>query len=1086
MATNGLNLQTSGLTFTTGQEVRGIITNLGRYGVGTLLPEAALHVVPTGTTDSVKFEGLSSSSTETNYLVADSNGVLETRNDVVTLAGTQTLTNKTINGSQLVDGSVANAKLTNDDLTITAGNGLTDGGLVALGSSVTLNVGAGTGIVVNSNDVALDYAGTNNFIESATNLEGTAISDADTIIYHDATDNNVKKGLVSDLPFSNNSGTVTSVAIAGTDGIDVDSGSPITTSGTITLGLSNVPNSSLANSSITLAGDSGSSQTVSLGDTLTIAGGTGLSSVAGATDTVTINLDDTAVTPGSYGSASETVTFTVDAQGRLTSASEQSISITASQISDFATASETAIFQSGNFVDSTEIDFTVTAGASVTAAIKSTSIANSKLVNDDLTVTAGGGLTGGGLVALGGSITISHADTSSVSNVNSDNSNGTVIQDVTLGFDTYGHVTGATVGTANLDNRYYSFRTINVPTGTDPAAESYNDTLNLISSDNSVVISGNSSSDTIDIKVASTVDSFVTGATLSSGTLTLTLNNSKPNVTASGFGFTIAGDSGSSTRNLGQTVTIAGGTYTNTTESSGTVTVDLDTAATLFTVTADSGSNQAITPGNTLDIAGGTGLSTVVGSTDTVTINLDDTAVTPGSYGSASETVTFTVDAQGRLTAASEQTISITSSEVSDFATASENAIFQAGNFVNSVGAGGINFVVVAGSSVSASLVNDDLTVTAGNGLTDGGLVALGSSVTLNVGAGTGIVVNSNDVALDYAGTDNFIDSATNLEGTAISTSDTIIYHDATDNNVKKGLVSDLPFSNNSGTVTSVAIAGTDGIDVDSGSPITTSGTITLGLSNVPNSSLQNSSVTVTAGSGLSGGGSVSLGGSVSVSHADTSSVANVTSNNANGTVIQDVTLGFDTFGHVTGATVGTANLDNRYYTETESDARYLAFRTINVPTGTDPVADAYNDTLNFISSDSSVVISGNSTSDTIDIKVASSVDTNIYNTDGTLSGTRTVTQAGNALEFTGGDFKVDGTTFNVIDGTNSVAIGSNTADASAVLEVASTTKGFLFPRMTQSQRIAIATPATGLMVYQTDAAEGVYIYKSFGWVQVI
>ena len=61
-------------------------------------------------------------------------------------------------------------------------------------------------------------------------------------------------------------GTVTSVALAGTDGIDVDSGSPITSSGTITLGLSNIPNSSLANSSLTVAG-----QLVSLGGSTTVA-----------------------------------------------------------------------------------------------------------------------------------------------------------------------------------------------------------------------------------------------------------------------------------------------------------------------------------------------------------------------------------------------------------------------------------------------------------------------------------------------------------------------------------------------------------------------------------------------------------------------------------------------------------------------------------------------------------------------------------------------------------------------------------------------------------------------------------------------
>ena len=180
------------------------------------------------------------------------------------------------------------------------------------------------------------------------------------------------------------------------------------------------------------------------------------------------------------------------------------------------------------------------------------------------------------------------------------------------------------------------------------------------------------------------------------------------------------------------------------------------------------------------------------------------------------------------------------------------------------IGLSGGNLQVKDGGISNTKLANSSVTITAGAGLTDGGSVSLGGTTTLNVGAGTGMTVNANDVALDYAGTDNFIDSATDLEGTAIALTDTIIYHDATDNNVKKGLVSDLPFGTGGGTVTSVNATGSNGVTV-SGVPITTSGTIAIGLSAVPNASLANSSVTITAGAGLTDGGSVSLGGSTTL-----------------------------------------------------------------------------------------------------------------------------------------------------------------------------------------------------------------------------
>ena len=82
--------------------------------------------------------------------------------------------------------------------------------------------------------------------------------------------------------------------------------------------------------------------------------------------------------------------------------------------------------------------------------------------------------------------------------------------------------------------------------------------------------------------------------------------------------------------------------------------------------------------------------------------------------------------------------------------------------------------------------------------------------------------------------------------------------------------------------------------------------------------------------------------------------------------------------------------------------------------------------------------------------------------------------------------FKNGSTTLMTIKNTGNVGMGTTSPDASAILDIASTTKGVVFPRMTSAQRTAISSPTTGLIVYQTDSTEGLYIYKSTGWVQII
>lgn len=71
----------------------------------------------------------------------------------------------------------------------------------------------------------------------------------------------------------------------------------------------------------------------------------------------------------------------------------------------------------------------------------------------------------------------------------------------------------------------------------------------------------------------------------------------------------------------------------------------------------------------------------------------------------------------------------------------------------------------------------------------------------------------------------------------------------------------------------------------------------------------------------------------------------------------------------------------------------------------------------------------------------------------------------------------------NVIMGFGSkVGIGTANPDESAILDISSTTAGFLPPRMTSAQRQSIASPATGLLVYQTDGTTGLYSYNGTLW----
>jgi len=196
--------------------------------------------------------------------------------------------------------------------------------------------------------------------------------------------------------------------------------------------------------------------------------------------------------------------------------------------------------------------------------------------------------------------------------------------------------------------------------------------------------------------------------------------------------------------------------------------------------------------GTVTSVATGTGLT---GGTisSTGTISLATAGAGAGTYGSAANGTkidTITIDAYGRVTA------------------------------------------VATGATGTSSTSGTVTSVATGDGLTGGTITSTGTISLVYEGAG-----------------ENFIDVATNLEGTSISTGDTIIYHDANDNNIKKGLVSDLPLDNYTKWQLS---DGTTQTNVTTGTTVTFSAGSNIAIANSSNTitiSATDTNTTYSAGS---------------------------------------------------------------------------------------------------------------------------------------------------------------------------------------------------------------------------------------------
>jgi hypothetical protein len=501
----------------------------------------------------------------------------------------------------------------------------------------------------------------------------------------------------------------------------------VATTNTPAVGQLVVSNSSGVPRFVTLSGDG----TINYSGTLSLAN----DSVSGA------ELVNTAVTAGVYGDGANYPVFTVDADGRITAASQQALpgggsgvgsvnaltgaltlqgtsnqinvvsggtTITLSTPQDISASSSPTF--NGLTVSSltrgsdTITDFTGT-GLQVSAGVLETtlgaaidgseitdgSVGNIDLANSSINVTNGTGITGGAVVSLGGTVTLNATLGTSIDTSEIDN--GTILfadlsqnscgnQDVIKwNGSAWACATDATGSGTN------TFATISTPAGTSPVADNTTDTLTLANGAG-ITITGDGTTDTITIAavLGASVDlaSEVTGTLPvgSGGTGAANAQGAIDNIS----GLTTNGDllyyNGTNSTRLSRG---ASGECLTANASSLAWTSCAGTATTFFTLSGSSGTPQSINGGDTLTVAAGSSgnLTSVAGATDTVTLDIINNPTFSGL-----------VTLQAGVTLSAGQTITVGGDAINDF---TGTGLTLSGN----------SLVTTLGTSISGSEIVD-------------------------------------------------------------------------------------------------------------------------------------------------------------------------------------------------------------------------------------------------------------------------------------------------------------------------------------------------------------------------------------------
>src|SRR6056300_1599165 len=1023
------------------------------------IPDATGTIVLKDTTDTLTNKSISLTNNTLTGTLAEFNTALSD-GSFTSLAGTETLTNKTIDSAN----NTITLDLSEGTLTGTLSefnSALSDGSFASLAGTETLTNKTLTSPIIST----ISNTGTLTLPTSTDTLVGRATTDtltnktlgATTIAGHLTPDTNEAYDLGSasfkfrDIYLSGTSinlgdATITAdgsaivlpagTRIDGGSGVAVDLNSSQTLTNKTISGSSNtltdIANASLTNSTITLAGDSGS-QAIDLGDTLTIQGTANEIETSQSGDTLTIGLPSD-VTIGQDLSVSRNLTVT----GNLTvNGTTTTVNTTNTTVSD--SILELATGTTGT--PANDAGIVIERGDSNNAFIGFDESADKFVVGTGTFTGATSGdltITTGTLVAnleattatLGGSDILSTDNTKTLSNKTINLSSNTLTG------------TAAEFNSALSDGTFVEIdasQTLTNKTLTTPVISSISNTGTLTLPTSSDTLVGRATSDTLTNKTisgSSNTLSNIDNSSLSNSTITIQGSDSSSDAVALGETLIIANGEGITTEIASNTLTITGEDATDTNKglasfnatdfsvSSGNVTLQTeriqDIAGAMF-----SSNTETLITATYQDVDG-----TIDLVVDSNLANYDNSS---SGFITASSTSTFTnktFDANGTGN-------SISNIEVADLASGVLDTTFSSVSVSDNTLASAkaikayvddqvtASALAIAGDSGTGSIDLDTETfsVLGGTGLTS---ASSGNAITLNIDNGGVDTTQLADAAVETAKIDNLAVTtakinnlavtnaklgADSVDGTKIADDsinsehyvdgsidtqhigdDQVTTAKIADSNVTEGKI-----ANNAVTVAKLATT----LDLSSNtvtlpsSFVTTTGTQTLtnktisGASNtltsIGNASLTNSTITLTGDSGTN---AIDLGDTITVSGTANEIETTVSGDTLTIGLPDDVTIGNNL--SVTGNTTITGNLTVNGTTTTVNST---AVNIQNAFTFEGASADAYETTLTTVEPTADNTINLPNASGTLVLR-----DTTDTLTNKTISGaSNTLTNIGNS-----------------------------------------------------------------------------------------